>query len=153
MKAIAVLLALLVAIPGRKLPAQPSDSVRVVRAVESFHAALRSGDSATALRLLDSDAIVLESGDAETRAEYRAHHLPEDIKFAREVHSKESLLTVSVLGSAAWVASTSVNEGTFEGRQINSAAAELMVLRRTRTGWKIAAIHWSSHRRTPTTAR
>jgi ketosteroid isomerase-like protein len=121
--------------------------------VESFHAALRSGDSATALRLLDSDAIVLESGDAETRAEYRAHHLPEDIKFAREVHSKESLLTVSVLGSAAWVASTSVNEGTFEGRQINSAAAELMVLRRTRTGWKIAAIHWSSHRRTPTTAR
>lgn len=147
MKAFAVLLAAVVTASTNPLQAQSSDSVTVVGVVASFHAALRSGDSVAALGLLDSGAIVLESGDAETRAEYRAHHLPEDIKFARAVHSKESLLKVSILGNSAWVASTSTSEGTFEGRPINSSSAELVVLRRTQKRWKITAIHWSSHRR------
>lgn len=151
MKAVAILLAL-AAVNGSLL-AQSSDSARVVAVVARFRDALRSGDSASALRLLDRDAIVLESGDAETRAEYRSHHLPEDIKFARAVQSKESLLKVSVSGNTGWVASTSITEGTFEGRPINSAGAELMVLRRTSAGWRITAIHWSSHRRSVSTPR
>jgi ketosteroid isomerase-like protein len=73
--------------------------------------------------------------------------LSEDIKFARAVQSKESVLRVSVSGSVAWVASASVSEGTFAGRRINSAGAELMVLHHTELGWKIAAIHWSSRAR------
>jgi hypothetical protein len=47
----------------------------------------------------------------ETRDEYRSHHLPADIEFARAVKSKQSILIVS---------------------------------RRAESGWKIAAIHWSS---------
>jgi ketosteroid isomerase-like protein len=148
MKVFAVLLAA-VTVSSGKLQAQSSDSTTVVGVVAGFHAALRSADSVTALRLLDSDAIIIESGDAETRAEYRSHHLPDDIRFARAVQSKESLLKVSIRGNAAWVASTSTSEGSFEGRKINSAGAELMVLRRTRAGWTIAAIHWSSHTRRP----
>lgn len=128
-------------------PAQPSDSATAVGVVATFHAALRNGDSVTALLLLDHDAIILESGEAETRAEYRSHHLPEDIKFAGEVQSKESVLRVSVSGNVAWVAAMSVSEGTFAGRKMNSTGAELMVLRRTEAGWKIAAIHWSSRAR------
>ena len=126
-----------------------SDSSGVVGVVASFHAALRIGDSTTVLRLLDRDAIILESGGAETQAEYRSHHLQEDIKFARAVQSKESVLRVSISGSVAWVASASLSEGTFAGRRINSAGAELMVLHRTEVGWKIAAIHWSSRARRP----
>lgn len=148
MKKAAILLTLAATAVNGSILAQSPDSARVVAVVASFHNALRSGDSASALRVLDSDAIILESGDAETRAEYRAHHLAEDIKFARAVQSKESLLKVSIIGSVAWVASTNTADGTFDGRQINSAGAELMVLRRTRAGWKITAIHWSSHRRT-----
>ena len=153
MTAIAFLLAVCVAAPNEKPRAQSSDSATVVGVVAKFHSALRNGDSATALRLLDREAIVLESGDAETYAEYRSHHLPEDIKFARAVQSKDSLLRVSVSGNVAWVASTSVSDGTFTGRKINSAGAELMVLRRTGAGWKITVIHWSSHARRPAPPR
>jgi hypothetical protein len=35
------------------------------------------------------------------------------------------------------------------GRAINSSGAELMVLVRTSSGWKISAIHWSSRARRP----
>lgn len=147
MRVLAILLTLAATAVDGSLLAQSSDSATVVAVVASFHAALRSADSATALRLLDADAIILESGDAETRAEYRSHHLAEDIKFARVVQGKQALLKVSIIGSAAWVASTSISDGTFEGRNISSSGAELMVLRRTRGDWKITAIHWSSRRR------
>ena len=153
MKIFAFLLAACVHASNQELAAQSSDSAAVVGVVANFHAALRQGDSATALRLLDRGAIVLESGDAETYSEYRSHHLPEDIKFARAVQSKDSLLRVSLSGRAAWVASTSVSEGTFAGRKIISVGAELMVLRRTEAGWRITAIHWSSHARKPAPSR
>lgn len=134
-----------------QIPARPRDSAEVVVVVARFHGALALGDSAAALGLLDRDAIILESGAAETRDEYRSHHLPADIEFARAVKSKQSVVGVSVSGTVAWVASISTTKGLFEGRQINSDGAELIVLRRTESGWKIAAIHWSSraHRLAP----
>lgn len=153
MTVFAFLLAACISASNEELPAQSSDSATVVGVVADFHAALRQGDSATALRLLDRGAIILESGDAETFAEYRSHHLPEDIKFARAVKGKDALLRISLSGSVAWVASTSISEGTFSGRKVNSSGAELMVLRRTDAGWKITAIHWSSHPRRPASTR
>lgn len=126
---------------------QPSDSAQIVGIVSEFHAALASGDSAAALRLLDQDATVLESGDVETLKEYRAHHLPADIEFARGVPSKRTVLRVSVVGDAGWIVSTSDSRGRMGTRPINSAGAELIVLRKRETGWKIAAIHWSSRSR------
>jgi ketosteroid isomerase-like protein len=144
MTLLALLLAGSLAAPTRHLSEQSSDSARLVGVVAGFHAALRAGDSATALRLLDRGAVILETGEAESRADYRAHHLREDIAFARTVQSKDSVLLVSVSGSVGWVASTSVTEGTFAGRRVSSSGAELMVLKRTGAGWKIVAIHWSS---------
>lgn len=125
----------------------PSDSAEVVGVVARFHSALALGDSASALGLLDRDAIILESGVMETREEYRSHHLPADIEFAHAVKSSESVVRVGVGGTAGWVASTSVSRGKFNHRQISSDGAELMVLRKTEQGWKIAAIHWSSRAR------
>ncbi len=52
-----------------------------------------------------------------------------------------------VEGNAAWATSTSTVQGEFRGLQINSQGAELMVLRRTPEGWRIAAVHWSSRAR------
>lgn len=85
-------------------PIQPSDSaVAVAVAVGArFHSALGSGDSAAALGLLDRDAIILESGAVETRDEYRSHHLPADIEFARAVKSKQSILIVSRRAESGW---------------------------------------------------
>ena len=130
-------------------PAPASDSASVAATVAAYHRALAAGDSATALSLLTEDAVILESGGMETREEYRSHHLPSDIEFARAIQSTESPVRVKVRGDVAWATSTSVTQGQFRGRAINSAGAELMVLTRLADGWKIAAIHWSSRSRRP----
>lgn len=127
--------------------ASASDSGDVVAVVNRYHAALAAGDSAAALALLADDAVILESGGVETRDEYRSHHLPGDIGFARAVQSQRGPVLVRVRGDVAWASSTSVTQGTYNGRAVNSTGAELMVLVRTASGWKISAIHWSSRAR------
>ena len=126
-----------------------ADSVEVVRVVDAFQNALAGGDSAAALSLLAPDAVILESGGMETRAEYRSHHLPSDIAFARAVKSIRSPLRVTVAGSTAWTVGTSTSRGEFNGRAINSMGAESMVLAKESAGWRIRSIHWSSRNRRP----
>lgn len=120
------------------------DSAAVAAVVHSFHTALQAGDSARALSLLAEDAVILESGGVESRVEYRAHHLPADIAFARAVTAERGALQVTVRGDVAWTVSGSTAKGVYGERPINSAGAELMVLERTPAGWLIRAIHWSS---------
>ncbi|MBA3888995.1 MAG: DUF4198 domain-containing protein [Gemmatimonadaceae bacterium] len=128
--------------------AAPSDSAGALRAVEQYHRALQAGDSAAALMLLAPDVMILESGGVETRSEYRGHHLPGDIAFARAVPSVRTVRQVVVHGATAWVTSTSVTQGTYNGRAINSQGAELIVLTQDAEGrWLIRAIHWSSRAR------
>jgi ketosteroid isomerase-like protein len=150
------ILAVLIALTASAVPAlaqhahaAPADSAAVVDAVHRFHAALSSADSATALALLTSDAIILESGGQETRAEYRSHHLPGDIEFARAIPSTRGPMAVRIHGDVAWATSTSTTQGEFRGRAINAVGAELVVLVRTADGWRISAIHWSSRNRRP----
>ena len=125
------------------------DSAAVAAVVGRFHAALETGDSTGALALLAPGAVVLESGGIETREEYRAHHLPADIAFARAVRSERTPPHVVVRGDVAWSVATSTAQGEFRGRAINSAGAELMVLARNGDEWRISAIHWSSRSRRP----
>ena len=124
-----------------------ADSTAVASVITKYHDALATGDSTTALALLAEDAVILESGGVETRAEYRAHHLPGDISFAKAIKSQRGLVHVRVHGDVAWANSTSTTQGEMNGRAINSTGAELMVLVRTAQGWKISAIHWSSRQR------
>ncbi len=124
-----------------------SDSGAVLAVVRRFHATLAAADSTGALGLLAADVLIIEGGDVQTREQYRSHHLSADIAFARAVPSNRQSAQVVVRGDVAWVASTSVTEGTYSSRAINSAGAELAVLSRERDGWKIRAIHWSSHSR------
>lgn len=125
------------------------DSSDVAAVVQRFDALMAAGDSAGILALLAADAVVLESGGMETRAEFRSHHLPADINFARAVKGQQGPITVRVQGEVAWASSTTIMEGESRGRQINSVSAELMVLSRESGTWKIRAIHWSSRSRRP----
>ncbi len=124
--------------------ATPSDSVAVLRVVEAFHKALTAGDSTAVLGLLSPDLVVMESGGVETFAEFRKNHLPADIAYARAVPSVRRAASVIVKDDVAWVSSTSTTQGTYRDRAINSVGAELMVLSRVGTEWRISAIHWSS---------
>ncbi|MGH7709814.1 MAG: nuclear transport factor 2 family protein, partial [Gemmatimonadaceae bacterium] len=79
----------------------------------------------------------------------RSHHLPADMGFAQAIKSERGPIHVRIQGDVAWATSTSGSQGEYRGRQINSVAAELMVLSRTADGWRIRAIHWSSRARRP----
>jgi ketosteroid isomerase-like protein len=107
---------------------------------------IAAGDSLAALALLAEGAVVLESGGLETKAEFRQHHLPADIRFAQSTKGERRVHSVARRGGVAWVTSTSTATGTFGGRAVNTAGAELMVLVHTPSGWRISAIHWSSRR-------
>lgn len=124
-----------------------SDSAAVIRTIEAFRAALASGDSTAAIALLAPGATIVEGGGVETLAEYRSHHLPADIQFASGVPHTRGPIRVTVAGDVAWATSTSIAQGEFRSRAVNSASAELMVLRRRGAGWLIEAVHWSSRAR------
>ena len=129
--------------------AAAGDSSDIAALVQRFDALMAAGDSAALLTLLADDLVVLESGGMETRAEFRAHHLPADIAFARAVKGQQGPITVRIQGDVAWASSTTTVEGEMRGRQINSVSAELRVFSRESGGWKIRAIHWSSRSRRP----
>lgn len=128
--------------------ATAADSAAVLATIRGFHRALQTGDSAAALTALAPDVMILESGGVEDRAEYRGHHLPGDIAFARAVPTIYTVRQVRIEGRTAWVTSTSVTRGTYDGRPVDSQGAESMVLSRGGDGrWLIRSIHWSSRRR------
>lgn len=130
---------------GRLAGSENADSAAVVAVADRYHRALSDGDSATALSLLAEDAVILESGDVETREEYRSHHLPADIAFARAVPSVRGPVHVVIHGDAAWAISTTRTQGAYRDRTIDSQGAELMVVTQDAGRWKIRVIHWSSH--------
>lgn len=132
---------------GATLVPPVNDSAAVVSAVTRFHAALAAGDSGTALALLTDDATILESGDAETKSDYRAHHVRADIEGARALPGQRTPIAVRVRGDVAWITTSTLTRGTYHGRPVNSGGAELMVLSREAGSWRIRAIHWSSHAR------
>lgn len=115
-------------------------------AVEGFHQALLRADRAAALALLSPDALILESGESQTRAEYEREHLAEDIAFASTTKTDRSPFVIRQEGNVAWTTTTSKTTGTFQGRKIDSAGVELMVLTKDESGWRIRAIHWSSRK-------
>ena len=125
----------------------PSDSMAVAGVVDRYHRALAAGDSAAALALLSPNAMILESGGVESLREYRSHHLPADIAFARAVKGTRSPVRVTVRGDVAWTNATSTTRGIYRGKTVHSTGAELMVLTRSADGWTISAIHWSSRDR------
>jgi ketosteroid isomerase-like protein len=127
-------------------PSSGADSLAVLRVVENFHSALARGDSAAALGSLDDDVEILEAGGRETKERYRSGHLAGDISFARAAPSERTVHRVMIAGDVAWISSSSRARGTVNGRPVDSIGAELMVLARRGTEWKIVAIHWSSRR-------
>jgi ketosteroid isomerase-like protein len=119
----------------------------VIAIVESFYAAMKSGDAAAAMRVIAADAAFLESGGLETRAEYEANHLPADIEFERVVTGKRGPWRVTFEGNTAWMNALTEYEGTFKGAPVNFVSAQLVVLARDSGHWQIRTIHWSSRRR------
>ena len=113
--------------------------------VDAFHAALRRGDKAAALSYLAEDALIFEGGRVERgKREYAAHHLGSDAEFAKAVPAVLTRRTGTAAGNWSWIASEGRTRGSYRGKAVDRVTTETMVLRRTRQGWRIVHIHWSS---------
>lgn len=116
-------------------------------AVDAFHQALESGNKTAALDLLSDDVKIYEQGWVEnSKAEYASHHLDSDVEFSKAVKSARRGAEVTIDGSLAYVVSQSETKGTFQGKLIDSAGLETMVLRKIDQNWKIVHIHWSTRK-------
>jgi ketosteroid isomerase-like protein len=135
------------AVGDMRAQAPRSDSAAAAGAVEQFHAALAAGDSAKAMSLLADDVMILESGAVQTRADYLGGHLGADMKASQGSKAERTLVKVTIMGDAAYVVSRSLTPATGAQGSTGSETAELVVLSKSATGWKIRAIHWSSRRR------
>ena len=126
------------------------DSAAVVAAVGVFHHLLEAGDTAGVMATLAPDVLIMEGGAIETRDEYRAQHLPADITAAAANPSVIGLKRVTIAGDQAWIVSTLTGHREVRGQPAETVTAELVVLQRIRSSWRIVAIHWSSRiRRNP----
>jgi len=130
---------------GTGTQAEASDTSGPLVAIDAYHQALAGGDREGAVALLAEDVLIQEGGHVETREEYLSHHLAADMEFASQVPGEREVLRATRVGDVAWVASSSIMDGEFNGSPVSAAGAELMVLSRMDGMWKIRSIHWSSH--------
>ena len=135
--------------PAVKAAAGPTTVAAAARGaaatVDAFHAALEHGDARAASALLADDVLIYESGEVErSKAEYAAHHLAADIEFTKAVPSIVTRRAGRSTGTMAWIASEGRTTGNFNGRPIDVATTETMILQRLGKTWRIVQIHWSS---------
>jgi ketosteroid isomerase-like protein len=143
----ALLLGFLAVLPGCGTASDPeADKAAVTTVFEAFYGAMKNADTATAMAQIAEDAVFVEGGSLETRREYETNHLPSDIEFEQAVPGNRTSMDVRVDSDAAWVIATTEYHGEFQGSPLDFASAQLMVLTRQDSGWKIRSIHWSSRR-------
>jgi len=122
-----------------------AEAATITATVEEFHKMLAAGVRDRVMSLFLPDALIVEAGIVQTCDEYQREHLAEDIAFARAVPSTRHDVIVRQEGDVAWVTSTFRVTGKFQEKPIDNVAAETAVLTKTLEGWRIRAIHWSSH--------
>jgi ketosteroid isomerase-like protein len=117
----------------------------VLQIADRFADALAADDQATVRALLLPNVLIFESGGAEISAdEYAGHHLPADIAFMAAI--KRTVLSRQSGGdmTTGWVATKARLQGRYKDRDIDLDSTESLVLQRSRIGWRIAHVHWSS---------
>lgn len=134
----------LAAVTVPTVAAAASESAPVL-VVDAFHAAMGRGDAAEVADFLVDDAVIFEQGGAESsKAEYVEVHLPGDIAYSQGMTDTITSRRSTVKGAVAWVLTQGRTTGAYEGKTVDRLTTETMVLKKTRAGWRIAHIHWSS---------
>jgi len=132
-------------------PDTTRDEADIQTTLETFYGAMREGDNAKAMSMIAQDAQFVESGKLETREQYEMNHLPNDIKFEKQVHGKRGPLRTRINGDVAWVIAETEFMGKFEEdgavSDVDFVSSQLAVLSREPEGWRIRSIHWSSRPR------
>lgn len=116
--------------------------------VSIFHDALSKGDTAEIMRILAPNVIIYESGFVErSRAEYAAHHLPEDIKFAQRSNLKVLNLAEKRMGDFSMVMEETETTAQQNNKQVKYFGTGSLLLEKIHDEWLITHIHWSSRKK------
>ena len=123
---------------GARIPAE---------AVDAFHQALKSKNTAAALSLLDRELVVFEYGVVDPTAEvYAFQHLPLDIDAAAVSDWAIQNRRVGGEGDIRWVLTTYRVTGKLpDGTPVDITTLETMILRRTSGLFRIVHMHWSTN--------
>ena len=117
------------------------------QALDAFHAALASGDTARAADLLATDVSIYESGHVErSKAEYAGHHLPEDIAFAKTANRKVLQTSERMEGKLAMIWQETETRAKYKGKDIHIFGTETSLLEKQGDQWRIVHVHWSSRK-------
>lgn len=128
------------------LIASPAWALSPSETVEAFHKALRTGKAEAAVDYLGPEVVVFEQGFINpSRAEFVSSQLQEAADFATRTERRVIRREAWQDGNIAWVLSSTLTVGIFEGRKLELEGAETMVMRKDGEGWKITHIHWSAH--------
>ena len=111
---------------------------------EAFHAALEKGDRDAVLALLSADVAISEAGHIQSREEYAAGHLAEDIAFMKTAQITPVSLASKAVGETTIVGSESEIHATVKGEPRVFRSREMLTLKREGGSWKIVAVQWQS---------
>jgi ketosteroid isomerase-like protein len=114
------------------------------RVAQAFHVALEQGNRDAVLALLSADVSVSEAGHTQTRDEYAAGHLGEDIAFMKAAQITPVSLASKELGDTAVVGSESEIRATVKGEPRTFRSREMLTMKRDNGSWKIVGIQWQS---------
>ena len=113
--------------------------------VDAFNSAIDRGDAKAAASHLLRDVMIFEMGSADrSRRDYEAYHLKIDIEFASTTTRTLKSRRQGVDGGLHWVVSLYHDQGTHNGKPVDEATAETVLLRLVAGHWRIAHLHWSS---------
>src|SRR5205814_461462 len=102
------------------------------------------GDRTGVLALLAADVTISEAGHTQTRDEYAAGHLAEDIAFLKTAQITPLSIASMPMGQTAMVGTESEIHANGKGVSTALRSRELLSLKREGTVWKIASIRWQS---------
>ena len=122
------------------------DAATPIGAVDSFHAALRLGDTASALSLLARDLVVYEFGVVDPTVEaYAFQHLPLDMDMAGATSWVVENRQTGGEGNTRWVLSSYHVTGVdVASNLIDHRVYETAIVVRTGDLFRIAHLHWST---------
>lgn len=122
--------------------APPAEAV-----ADAFHVAMKKGDRAAVMALLAPEATLREGGHSQTRDEYAAGHLAEDIAFLKDATLTPVSLGSMPMGDSAMVGSETTIATTEKGKPVTLRSREMLTIKKIDGRWLIVSVLWQSEPR------
>lgn len=133
---------------------QPEPSAHIASWLQSYDAAFNAKDLGRLAAFYDPDVTIFEGGSTNDGwADYRDNHLGPELKEFEGLEFSHSRVKAHMLardGRAAYVTAEYRLKANVEGREIDAAGLETLVLvRDEKDAWRIRHSHTSSRRKAP----